>query len=149
MAEYDVYPRVQGTDKGSASVLNQGISSTSASGGPYAPARKAFYVAAGAGGSADDVTIYNSALEHKQFLVKVEFLTITGVAMSTVTLRTAAAAGGSALSSALTSATAGNLSTSTGATACATALAADTSMHLRRSDSGVAGILYLDFVPTV
>jgi hypothetical protein len=147
MASYDVFPRTVGTDPGSASPGAQGVSSTSASGGPFIPQEECFYIAAGAGGAADDVTLYSSALPSKRFVLDVAFLPITGVASSTVTLRDATAGGGNALSSALASVTAGTLARTTSTKA--TAQAAASSMYVRRSDSGVAGILSIFWIPTV
>jgi hypothetical protein len=147
MANYDIFPRTVGTDPGAASPGSQGISSTSASGGPFLVQEECFYVAAGAGGSADDVTFYSSALPSKRLILDVSFLPITGVASSTVTLRDAAAGAGNALSSALASVTAGTLARST--TTKGTAQAAASSMFLRRSDSGVAGVVSILWVPTV
>lgn len=148
MSTFDVYPRAQGTDPGSVSSgAVQGISSTSASGGPFMPQAMSFYIKAGAGGSADDVSLFVSALPAKCFILDVVFLPITGVAMSTVTLRDATAGGGNAYSSALASATAGTLARTT--TTLGTAAAAASSLYLRRSDSGAAGVLTIEYIPTV
>lgn len=147
MATFDVYPRAKGTDAGSVAVPNQGISSTSASGGPFVPMMMSFYIKAGAGGSADDVTLLSSALPDKMFILDVAFLPSASVATHTVTLRDTAAGGGTAYSSALSGAAAGTLGRTT--TTQGTAAAAASSLFARRSDSAVAGVLTITYIPTV
>lgn len=147
MPTYDVYERAQGTDPGSVSPGNQSISSTSASGGPFVPQSMSFFLAAGAGGSADDVTLFSSSLPQKAFILNVSLMPTVGVSMATVTLRDAAAGGGNAYSSALAAGTAGTLAATT--TTRATAAAAASSLFARRSDSGVAGVLTITYIPTV
>lgn len=147
MPSFDVYPRAKGTDAGSAAVANQGISSTGASGGPFAPAQMSFFIKAGAGGSADDVTLMSAALPDKMFVLDVVFLPTASVATHTVTLRDTAAGGGTAYSSALSGATAGTLARTT--TTQGTAAAAASSLFARRSDSAVAGVLTISYIPTV
>lgn len=145
---YDAYPRTISSDPGSAAVAPGGISSVAASGGPFVPQQWSFYVKAGAGGSADDVTLYASALPCKCYILRVEFVAHATVSAGTITLRTATAGGGSALSAAVVAATAGAQTFS--ATALPTsALAADSSIYARRSDSAITGVLTITYIPTV
>lgn len=146
MASYDAIQRTVSSDPGSVTAAPNGISSTAAAGGPFQPQKLAFWLPAGAGGSADDAVTYT--IPSKMLLLQADFLITTGVSMKTLTLRTAAAGGGSALSSAMACDTTGNLVSSTGATAAGTALAAGTLIVARRSDSGVAGCLVLTIIPT-
>jgi hypothetical protein len=148
MSNYDSYPRTVGTDQGSGALASGGVSSVAASGGPFVPQQWSFFILAGAGGSADDVTLFAAALPVKCYVLRVEFFATATVGSGTVTLRTAAAAGGSALSAAVVAATAGAQTFS--ATALPTAaLAAASSIYARRSDSAVAGVLTITYVPTV
>ncbi len=149
MANYDKYGRTVSTDKGSASAQPDGISSVSASGGPYVPQRWVFQLAAGAGGSADDVTLFSSALPFKCQLLDAYVKSDTTVSMGTVTLRSASGGGGTALSSAITAAAAGIVSRSAGVAGIATALASGSSLYARRSDSAIAGQLVIEYIPTV
>lgn len=144
---YDNYGRVVGTDPGSAAVYPGGVSSTSASGGSFVPQQVTFFMAAGAGGSADDVTLQSSNLPAKCYILDAVLMPTVGVSMATVTLRSAAAGGGTAYTSALAAGTAGTLSRTS--TTVATAVAASTSLFARRSDSGVAGLVTVTFIPTV
>ena len=147
MANLDFYQRAVSTDQGSATV-GAGISSTSVSGGPFAGVQRlVFYIFAGAGGAADDVTLLTTALPAKSFILNVQFMTIGLVAASTVTLRDAAAGAGNAYSTALSSATAGLVAVAT--TTRAVAAAVNTSLFLRRSDSAISGVLLVDLIQTV
>jgi len=146
MSNFDVYDRSQGQDAGSPA-LPGSITSTSASGGAFVPCSMSFYIKAGAGGSADDVTLFSSALPAKMFVLDIGFACITAVSMSTVTLRDTSGGGGNALSTAMSSGTAGNVVRTT--VIPSSAAAAASSMFLRRSDNGAAGILTITYIPTV
>jgi hypothetical protein len=148
MSNYDKYKLGITTDPGSI-VPNAigGVSNSSVSGGPFQDESQTFWIVAGAGGSADDVTLNSAALPYKAFITQVRFIPLTGVASSNVTLRSAAAGAGTAYSSALASVTAGTVAATT--TVATAAAAAGSSLYLRRSDSGIAGILQVSFLPTV
>lgn len=92
--------------------------------------------AAGAGGSADDVVIYTANSPFAMQILESTMVTTTAVSGSSVTIRTALAAGGTDLSGALASAATGR--TSSVKTSTST-LAKGSSLVLRRSDSGIAG----------
>lgn len=92
--------------------------------------------AAGAGGSADDVTVFSSSAPFNFRILESWLITTTAVALSTVQARTATGGGGTALSTAMSATVAGK--TSDNSTATATVAASGT-MVLRRSDSGIAG----------
>ena len=92
--------------------------------------------AAGAAGTADDVTIYNASAPFAFRIVDAYVLISTAIALSTVQLRDTSGGGGAALSSALTSATAGTIRNNDTATPT---VASGGSVFLRRSDRGVAG----------
>jgi len=97
-------------------------------------------VAAGAGGSPDDVTLVDS-LPFAGVVMDCEFIVTTGVGTDTVTYRDTAGGAGTALSSALGAGTADSRSrTELGA---APALAQGDSIYARRSDDGIAGIAHL------
>lgn len=95
-------------------------------------------LAAGAGGSADDVTIYAAAVPFACRLVGVSLFVSTAVALATVQLRDATGSGGNALFGALVASAAGMVQLLSSEQATAT-LAANASLVVRRSDSGVAG----------
>ena len=103
-------------------------------------------VTAGAGGAADDVTIYNANLPFRMRIVDAYFLTTAGEAGGrTVTLRSAAVGAGTAYTSAITCTATGkafdNITT-------APAVAAqNSSLFLRRSDSAIAGVLVIYGMP--
>jgi hypothetical protein len=104
-------------------------------------------VAAGAGGAADDVTVFNAAVPTKVRVADCFFITTTNVATKNVTLRDAAAGGGNALSSALSANATG---TARNALTVATkTVAASGSMYIRRDDSGIAGEMWILLVPTL
>lgn len=96
-----------------------------------------FSIAAGAGGAADDVTLFSSAIPHNLRWIEWRPIITTAVALATVEVRSASGGGGSALSSVFVAATAGEAAISASWTATATS-ASGTSAFLRRSDSGVA-----------
>ncbi len=97
--------------------------------------RKAF--TAGAGGSADDVTIWAAgAVPAKMRVLDVTLLVATNVTSATCTLRTATAGGGSALSTALSANATG---TARNAATASAVVATTDAMVIRRSDSGIAG----------
>lgn len=148
MANFDQYGRSASTSIGGPTAVPNGFTSSSASNGPALPQKWAFYIKAGAGGSADDVTLFSSALPVKAYIVSVSFTAQATVSMGTITLRDAAGGGGNALSAAVTAASSGAVASS--ATAIpATAAAAGSSVFARRSDSGIAGVLVIEYVPTV
>lgn len=103
-------------------------------------------VPAGAGGAADDITVFNAAVPYGMRLLDTVFVCLTAVGGSTVTLRTAAAGAGSALSDALSTATTGYKRDTT--LTAAPTVAAASSIFLRRSDSAIAGQLILTFMRT-
>lgn len=92
--------------------------------------------AAGAGGSADDITLVSAATPFAMRVLEVITVTTTGVMAATCTLRTATGGAGTALSSAMAAASAGRTSSTLSTT---TEVAAGSSLVLRRSDSGIAG----------
>lgn len=101
--------------------------------------------AAGAGGAADDVTL----LEDVPFACKVvdAFVKVaTGNGTDTLTLRDTAGGGGTALSSAMNMGGSDTLSRS--ALGSSPALAAGDTIYGRRSDSAIAGTVYLTVVRT-
>lgn len=147
MANYDKYGRTVSTDPGSASAFPDGISSSSASGGPYVPQKWVFNLVAGSAG-ADDVTLVSS-MPSKCYILKVDVMPTATVSMGTVTIRTASGGGGTALSSAVACAAAGTLGSSTGVAGNGATVAAGTALYARRSDGTVAGIVEITWVPTV
>ena len=144
MPNYDVYPRLQTPDQSVTDVPPGAI--PAALGVPTIPIVLPFAIAAGAGGSADDVNLFGTPGAPFKFkIIDSKFNTTTLVAASTVTVRTAAAGGGSAASSALSSAAAGVARDAL--TTATITVAAGGALFLRRSDSGVAGELYLTVIP--
>lgn len=107
----------------------------------------AIYVsfAAGAGGAPDDVTIYNANAPFSFRILDVTLLTSTAVALSTGQLFSATGGGGTALSSAMTTVTAGTARNNDSVTHT---VATNGSVFLRRSDSGVAGEVIITCVKT-
>jgi hypothetical protein len=91
---------------------------------------------AGVAGTADDVTIYNADAPFAFRIVDVKVLISTAVGGSTVQLRDTSGGGGSALSSALSSAATGTVRNNDTASRL---VSANGSVFLRRSDRGVAG----------
>ncbi len=102
---------------------------------PSLTIHKAFV--AGAGGSPDDVVIYSSNAPFTFRILDSQVAVETTVAASTLRLRDAVGGGGSTLSDAFDSATAGR-KRDAGTTATAVIASAGT-LVLRRSDDGVAG----------
>lgn len=139
---YDVYSRGQSADQGGSSI---GIPTTGGLGPVFQIAIPC--AAGGATGAADDVTV-TSALPFKAVLTDVKFYTSTATAMSTVTLRTATAGAGTALTSDISSGSTGAASTAfTGGTFATLTVAKDTALYLRRSDRAVVGTLVVSLVP--
>lgn len=104
-------------------------------------------VAAGAGGSADDVTIFNAACPFKIRVLDSRFICTAGAAGGrTVTIRSASAGGGSALSDAFSCAATNTMARNAGVPTSTVSKAG--SMFLRRSDSAIAGELQIDFIRT-
>lgn len=98
---------------------------------------------AGAGGSADDVTAYAvNTLPFKFRVLDAWALIATNVVSASVTVRTAAAAGGTLLATLSGNATGRVSTTAPTATAVATP-GASAGLFLRRSDSGLAGEVFL------
>jgi hypothetical protein len=93
---------------------------------------------AGAGGSADDVILYDAAAPFKFRVLDAFAVVTTGVAASTLTVRDAKAAGGNALTNAMASATSG-ATVRSAVTTATTTIASGGTLVVRRSDSGVAG----------
>lgn len=96
-----------------------------------------FSIPAGAGGSADDVTLFSSDIPHDLRWIEWRVIITTTVALATVEVRSASGGGGTSLSSVFVAAIAGEAALSASWTATATS-ASGTSAFLRRSDSGVA-----------
>ncbi len=101
--------------------------------------RKSF--AAAAAGTADDVTIYSANAPFAFRILDAFVLVETNIGGSTLTLRSATAGGGSALSDALDSATTG-VKRNEAITSTPT-VAANGTLVVRRSDRGVAGEVVL------
>lgn len=98
-------------------------------------------IAAGAAGTADDVTIYDADVPFDMVLYDCMFICTTLINPSTTTLRDTAGGAGTALSTAFNTATAGNKRNTDMATA--PTLSEGDSVFLRRSDRGVAGVLVM------
>lgn len=102
-------------------------------------------VPAGAGGAPDDVTVYLS-VPFAARITDVQFSVSTAVAASNVQLRTATGGLGTALSDLFGTATTGRKRDAGGALlGVIPSVAAGSAIYLRRSDSGVAGTLEVDF----
>ena len=93
-------------------------------------------IPAGAGGSADDVTVFAANAPYAFDILDVAMMVSTAVGASTCQLRDTAGGGGAALSDALATATTGTKRNA--AATGAVAVAKGGSVYLRRSDSGVA-----------
>lgn len=100
--------------------------------------------AGGAAGTADDVTIFNANAPFAFEITDVQLIVSTAVAMSTCTLRTAASAGGTAVSDALSSASTGIVRNA--AKTDTPAIAKGGSLFLRRSDRSMVGELVIHIV---
>lgn len=96
--------------------------------------------AAGAAGTADDVTIYNGNAPFAFRIVDCWVQVATAIVATTVQLRTASGGGGTALSSALSTALTGTVSNNDTASR---SVASAGSVFLRRSDRGVAGTILI------
>lgn len=97
-------------------------------------------IPAGAGGSADDVVIYNANSPFLFRILDVQMIVATAVGGSTVQLQDATGGAGNALSDAFDTASTGRKrDTGTGISNVTKTLAAGGTLSLRRSDSGVAG----------
>lgn len=101
--------------------------------------RKTF--AAGTPGAADDVTLYAASNPQKFRLLDAVAVITSTVTDGTVTLRTAAAGAGTALSNAIAAATASTARLA--ATTATTTVAVSGSLYLRRSDAAIAGEIIL------
>jgi hypothetical protein len=101
--------------------------------------------AAGGGGAADDVPIYNAAAPFPFRITDVELITVVAVVGATGQLRSASGGGGTTLSSAMAAATPGTTRNNDSATRT---VALNGSIFLRRSDSGFAGEVVITAVPT-
>jgi hypothetical protein len=108
--------------------------------------RKTF--AAGAGGSADDVVIFNATTPAPFAFVITDVTAIisTAVSASTVQLRDTAAGAGTTLSDALATASTGVKRNAAATTA--PAVARGGTLIIRRSDSGIAGQVLVGIVRT-
>lgn len=95
--------------------------------------------AAGGGGSADDVTVYSSNAPFAFRILKTHVYIATAVGAASIQARTATAGGGSALSSLFDAATATEAPAITTSITATVTVAANGSLFLRRSDSGIAG----------
>lgn len=95
--------------------------------------------AAGAGGSADDVTVFNANAPFAFRVLKTFPWVATGVGGATLEGRSASGGGGSALSSTYDAATPTESPAITSSITATTTVAANGSYFIRRSDSGVAG----------
>lgn len=104
--------------------------------------RQAF--TAGAGGSADDVVIFNANAPFGFRILDNYFYISTVVALATVQLRDATAGGGNALSDATAAGVAGRLG-NTLRTSTST-ISSGGSLVVRRSDSGVAGEIIIHLI---
>ncbi|HJU22758.1 MAG TPA: hypothetical protein VJ891_09625 [Casimicrobiaceae bacterium] len=146
MASYDSTPKVVTSDQGGGSGFFPG--EMPAAGGVPVPCGVIWMsIAAGAGGAADDVTVYNASCPTKYRIVDCFFICTTNVATKNVTVRDASGGGGNALSSALScnaTGTARNNLTSGTKT-----VAQNGSIYLRRDDSGIAGELCILVLPTL
>lgn len=115
------------------------VAATTAQGGLFV-IRKIF--TAGAGGSADDVTVYAvNALPEKFRVVDCHAFVSTAVSGSSLTVRTAASGGGTLLATVAAAATGRGTMTGT-ATAVATP-GSSAGLFVHRSDSGIAGEVIL------
>lgn len=124
-----------GTPASSAKIDASGLA-------PTFTLRKAF--AAGGGGGADDVTIYNAAVPFDMRIVGVEFLIATTVLLSTIQLRDATGGAGSVKSASVAASAAGRV-VSLGDTSTTTLSSGD-SLVIRRSDSGIAGEVVITLI---
>lgn len=102
--------------------------------------------AGGVTGTPDDVTIFNANAPFAFEIMDVQLVTSTNISMSTCTLRTAAAGGGTAVSDALSSGSTGIARNS--AKTDTPAIAKGGSLFLRRSDRAVAGELIIRVMRT-
>lgn len=124
-----------------ASVVGSTIGIVEAAGqSPLIVITKTF--AAGAGGSADDVTIFSANAPYAFQIVDSFIYVTTGIALSTATLRSATAGGGSAKSDAYVTTTPGVFRLLT-LSALPSSIAANGTLVLRRSDNGVAGTIVM------
>lgn len=94
---------------------------------------------AGAGGSADDVTVYNANAPFAFRILKTHVYISTAVGASSIQARSASAGGGSALSSLFAADVATESPVITTPITATTTVAANGSLFIRRSDSGIAG----------
>lgn len=111
--------------------------------------------AAGAGGAADDIVIFSAAAAQTSAtppapynfrILDATAIVTTAVSGSNLTIRDTVAGGGAALSDALASATTGVKRNTTATTA--PAVTKGGTVVLRRSDSGIAGVITLLIVRT-
>ncbi len=104
--------------------------------------------AAGAGGAADDVTIFNGDAPFAFRILKTLPYISTTVAVSSIQVRSATGGGGTALSSLFAATVATEDPVITSPIAATTTVAANGSAFVRRSDSGIAGEVILVCVRT-
>lgn len=99
--------------------------------------------AGGAAGAGDDVTLISS-LPFKAVITEVTLYVTTAVAASTLTVRTAAAGAGTALTSALSVAAA--VPVRTAITTGAPTVASGTALYANRSDRSMVGMIAIELV---
>lgn len=104
--------------------------------------------AAGAGGAPDDVTVFSTNAPFAFRVLKTLPYVTTAVALASVQARSATAGGGSALSSLFAADVATEDPIITTPIAATTTVAANGSLFIRRSDSGIAGEFVLLAVKT-
>ncbi len=112
-------------------------------GGVALPAMAVVPFAAAAAGAADDVTLLLVPFRLRVLDFWCDVTTL--IALSTLTLRTAAAGAGTALSSDLVSAATAVVRTTLALSSASRIAEAGTTLYLRRSDRGVAGCAFLLF----
>jgi hypothetical protein len=103
---------------------------------------------AAAAGTPDDVTVYAGNCPSKRRYIDSLVKCTTAIGSSTGQLRSATGGGGSAISSAMstgTTATSGR-DVGGGITLAAQTIAANGDLYFRRSDRGIAGVLYITFL---
>ena len=102
---------------------------------------------AGTPGTAGDISIYTANAPFKFRVVDAFCIVTTGIAAKYITLRTATAAGGTAVTSAMSAATSGSLVRNALTTASQT-IAAGGSLVIRLDDIGLAGEVFVTCYPS-